>query len=702
MRILFLTYSYERGLRADSGGFRKLWELARGLKHLGNQVLVLYPNFPGYVPATEVACSGFPSPDLPILRPLVAYICQFVKALRASGRTGSDIVYYRTGLNVLPLLLRPLRGSKLILEVNADTIEFLQGEGAGAVSQRVWRLAEGMNVRGCNAIIALTPGLKRMVTRRYGVPGEKVWVVPSGTDPHHFSPEDVSTARRRIGLQTDGPVVGFIGLFYRHQGVHTLLEAMKGLREKCPHVRALIVGDGIMRPAWEATAKRLGVQDVVQFTGQVPYGQVPAYVNAMDVVATPFTADRGETSPFKILDALACARPVISSDLPCVRELAERTSGVVLVPPDDPSALAAAAEELIRDPVTRQRLGREGRAVVERDFAWSAIAEEVSRVIPPHTGRSTTKSSALGRTARAMYSHFPVVGLKSKPDRPSGLTAIVRIRDEQDWLEPCLLSIATVADQILVGDNGSRDGTPEILHSLADRLGTRLEVFSLPNLDILGLTNELLRRARYRWVIRWDADFVAHTDGPHDIRHFRTWLLSHDARRYFMVYPRMVELAGDLLHQDPAHPTRSDAHCFVVSPSLSYVYDRAGYEAPKVPRWYRVDRFDTPCFVHVNVKSDERLFRSYLWKQWLTDGSRAGGEPFEHYLHRKIGDPVKVFQQAAHEWAQAYFRTLRPLDARLLPRHPSLLVPYLTTPKYRLIYQNGSVIRRDCLEVRVK
>ncbi|MBI1846970.1 MAG: glycosyltransferase [Candidatus Rokubacteria bacterium] len=269
-----------------------------------------------------------------------------------------------------------------------------------------------------------------------------------------------------------------------------------------------------------------------------------------------------------------------------------------------------------------------------------------------------------------------------RPARPFGLTAIVRTWDEAGWLAPSLRSIARVADQIVVGDNGSRDETPRILEELAGELGPKLEVLELPGLDIAALTNALLARARFRWVFRWDADFVAHTDGSRDIGQFRVWLTSLDPRQYFMVYPRMVELAGDLAHYDPAQPMREDAHCFVESRWLRYVYDAEGREAPRVPPWYGVKRFETPCFLHLNIKPDERLYRSELWKRWLGE-ARPTGERFADYLVR-VGGRGEDLVSAARAWAQDYRRRLRPLDSALLPEYPALLRPFLDKTRPRL------------------
>jgi glycosyltransferase involved in cell wall biosynthesis len=209
---------------------------------------------------------------------------------------------------------------------------------------------------------------------RYGARPDAIQVVPSATDPAHFKPEEARAARRRLGLDPDRPLVGFVGIFYRHQGVPTLLHALPQLACNVPRVCALIVGDGVMRGEWEAQARRLGIEDAVRFTGQVPYADVPAYFNAMDVVVAPFTADRGETSPFKILDALACGRPVVASDIDSVRPLAEQTPAVVLTPPDDPDGLAKALEGLLHDSGRRRVLGLHGRALVLAHYSWERVA----------------------------------------------------------------------------------------------------------------------------------------------------------------------------------------------------------------------------------------------------------------------------------------------------------------------------------------
>ena len=371
MRYLLLSYAYEPGLSADAGGFRKLWELGAALARRGESVEVLYPRLPRHRPLRHVPARAYAVVDRPLVRPLTAYGSMLMAALRTRPRP--DVVYFRAGVNVLPVLLRRGLGCRVVLEVNADPLEFMAVEGASASARRLARWTLALSARASDLVVAVTPGLARRMIDDYRVPRDRVVVIPSASDSAHFTPVEAAVARRQIGLEPDRPTIGFVGLFYRHQGVPTLLHALAKLRPRMPRLLALIVGDGVMRPAWQAMAHELGLDEAARFTGQVPYASAPAYFNAMDVVVAPFTADRGETSPFKVLDALACARPVVASDLPSVRPLVE-SGAVLLVPPDDPAAVADAVVGLLSDPVHRVAMGWKGRGYVEQHASWDRVA----------------------------------------------------------------------------------------------------------------------------------------------------------------------------------------------------------------------------------------------------------------------------------------------------------------------------------------
>lgn len=305
----------------------------------------------------------------------------------------------------------------------------------------------------------------------------------------------------------------------------------------------------------------------------------------------------------------------------------------------------------------------------------------------------------LARAGREVCSWLPMAGFLLPPDRPQGISAIVRVKDEEEWVEAAIRSLDGFADQVVIGDNGSTDRTPAILARLGRELPGLVEVLTLPGADILTLTNALVARTRHRWIIRWDADFVAQTSGPVRISLLRDWLMRLNPRRYYMVYLRMVELAGDLWHQDPACRTRADAHCWTASAHLRYTYDPQGYESPLVPRWYSVRRWETPCFYHLNIKSDERLFLNHVWKQYLCDPRRHEYPDLaayaEHLCLAEFGH--RDVRRAAREWTTTYVKRLVPFDGSRYPEYPALIRPDVARPRYRILYDDGRIVGRQTL-----
>lgn len=301
---------------------------------------------------------------------------------------------------------------------------------------------------------------------------------------------------------------------------------------------------------------------------------------------------------------------------------------------------------------------------------------------------------------RAVISLAPLVGLVARPEgRPNGISAVVRVKDEEEWVELAIRSIVGFADQIVIGDNGSRDRTPAIIDRLCREFPDLVEPLVLPEADICGLTNMLIDRTRYRWIVRWDADFVAQRSGAARISLLRNWLMGLNPRRYYMIYLSMVELVGDFWHQDPAHPYRTDAHCWTASPHLRYVFDAQGYESPLVPRWYAILRWQVPCFYHLNIKSDQRMFMNYLWKRYLIDGNRLEYAGLHDYAERvclaEFGH--RDLALAARDWTTTYVKRLIPFDGSRYPDYPELVRPYLSRPPYRILYQDGRIVGRQTL-----
>lgn len=394
MTWLLFAYWYEPEAPSDPVGLVRIWQLARHLTDLGETVTILAPNYGSTRQQTDLRIAGIPLLPVPLLRPISYAIGSWLAGVALALRRTPTVVYYRWMDSPHPLVLARLLGCQCVCEVNGEPVPDWDAARSRALT-RVKHWLARQTLRRCDRVVALTEGLRDLVMRRYGVDPGAIIVLPSATDPKRFRPEDPREARRRLRLDPESSYIGFVGSFYRYQGLTCLLEAFAMLRCRRPAMRLLLVGDGEAGPSLREQAIRLNVAEAVTWAGRVSYARVPDFINAMDVCVAPFRGDRGETSPVKVFDYLACGRPTVASAIPSVASLFSEREGVVLVPPDDSIALAGALERVLEDPRWAADLGRRGRGVVCARFGWAGIAEQLRDWVGKGQGASAHADSCV-------------------------------------------------------------------------------------------------------------------------------------------------------------------------------------------------------------------------------------------------------------------------------------------------------------------
>jgi glycosyltransferase involved in cell wall biosynthesis len=137
----------------------------------------------------------------------------------------------------------------------------------------------------------------------------------------------------------------------------------------------VVAGDGHYREELESLARQERVAERVRFLGNVPHAEMPRLMATADVlVATSFAS---ETFGIALVEAQSCQVPVVASRFGGFAEVVQEGVSGLLVPPQDPKALAAALRELLADPERRQRMGQAGRRWVWENFHWERVAERV-------------------------------------------------------------------------------------------------------------------------------------------------------------------------------------------------------------------------------------------------------------------------------------------------------------------------------------
>ncbi|KQO01979.1 hypothetical protein ASF21_10600 [Arthrobacter sp. Leaf234] len=245
---------------------------------------------------------------------------------------------------------------------------------------RLFTDREAQVMRNASLVVTLGEAMRQGIVRN-GVPEDKILLSPNAVgDEYLDDPLPPAEARRSLGLPGTGVFVGTVSSLVDYEGLDTLLRAVALLAPARPDLHCLIVGDGAAAASLTSLALELGIASRVTFTGRVPRHQARSYHQALDIFVVP-RRDLDVTSavtPLKPVEAMACGRAVVASDLPALREIV--TDGVtgLLVEPESPDALAKAIARLLDDPSERSGLGTHGRAQALATRVWSHNAAELS------------------------------------------------------------------------------------------------------------------------------------------------------------------------------------------------------------------------------------------------------------------------------------------------------------------------------------
>jgi glycosyltransferase involved in cell wall biosynthesis len=228
--------------------------------------------------------------------------------------------------------------------------------------------------RSVAAVVAISEEVRRRLLDA-GVRSERVAVIRSGVEPPAGLPGAAGRAAARARLGVDGElVIGIVAALERRKGHDVLLRALATL-DGAPRWRCLVCGGGSQHEALQRLAADLGIAARVRFMGEQP--QVADVLAALDVFVMP---SRHEGLGVAVLEAMAMSLPVIASAVGGIPEAVKPRETGLLVPPDDPAALAAALNELLLDVEKAKRMGVAGRERVLAEFSMEEMASRYERL----------------------------------------------------------------------------------------------------------------------------------------------------------------------------------------------------------------------------------------------------------------------------------------------------------------------------------
>ena len=226
--------------------------------------------------------------------------------------------------------------------------------------------------KGAACVVACNTDVAQDIQRS----GARVHLLPHGVDLQRFRPQPPTSIPPAASLRLLA-----VGRLVEKKGLHILLAAVARL--KFPF-RLRIVGEGPERDHLSHMITANGLTGRVTLHGGMTHAELPAAYREAHVVVVPSVQDQSgdrDGLPNVVLEAMACGRPVVASDISAIGDAVAHGETGILVPPGDPVALASALEQLCPQTALRERLSRNGRERVERDYEVGRCTERFQQLL---------------------------------------------------------------------------------------------------------------------------------------------------------------------------------------------------------------------------------------------------------------------------------------------------------------------------------
>lgn len=354
---------------------------ARILARAGHDVTVFTPHYDKNKPSHEDH-DGYVIEHLPALLKFgnAAFAPSIYSALK-----DFDVVHLHYpffGVAEVVWLLKIVRGKslKLVMTYHMDVI----GEGLlHFVFSAHRNLLMRSIVNSANMVIGTSRDYLEHSDINYLVSSnpEKIAVIPPAIDVHHFTPVDGYAVGQRHSIDKKNErVILFVGgMDHAHyfKGLEVLLASVSIIKNKLP-LKVILIGSGSLQSKYKEQVAKLGIADNVIFAGSVPYNDLPEYYSFADLFVLP-SIDKSEAFGIVSAEALSCGTPILVSDLPGVRTVADDGVGKTFVVGDS-DALALRLVEMLSNTEMLREMGMQGRKKALAEYAEEVVLEKLIEV----------------------------------------------------------------------------------------------------------------------------------------------------------------------------------------------------------------------------------------------------------------------------------------------------------------------------------
>lgn len=235
-------------------------------------------------------------------------------------------------------------------------------------------------LKSCNHIVTLTKSLKNWFSIRYGIPDEKITVVPNGADIKKFSQKNerktkVEEIKERLNLLDN--IVMYAGFMDQINGMLDLAESIPSIITEKPDTSFLFIGHGPEDGKIIALSKKY---HQVKILPMVHYDEMPIYYQMCDafIIPRPSTVSAETVTPLKLLEAMAMEKPVLGSNVGGIAEVIKHCENGYLYEKGNMESLKKTLFDVLD--ADNHQIGRNARKTIAENYTWDTSAKILQKV----------------------------------------------------------------------------------------------------------------------------------------------------------------------------------------------------------------------------------------------------------------------------------------------------------------------------------
>lgn len=245
------------------------------------------------------------------------------------------------------------------------------------------RFIEKQTINRSDVIIVVGSKLKDWVISELHADEKKVFVIPNGVNPEKFRPFNASSLRDKLGYSTNDKIILFVKKFTKQSGIEYLIQSIPLIYKRFPNTKLLAIGGGPLHDELIKEIKELGLESQIKLINRVPHEEIPYYLNMSDIFVFPSVpmSETEETFGTTLIEAMACGKPVVSSEIGGPKEILSNGNNVgILIPPKNPKAISDAVIKLLENSDYAKKLGDNAKNYVISKYTWNKVLKRTTNL----------------------------------------------------------------------------------------------------------------------------------------------------------------------------------------------------------------------------------------------------------------------------------------------------------------------------------